>query len=75
MSMFKYVTDTAFELRQNIIDAADEAAKNEQWVALNNLFNALDTVTDLYIYMTRTEYEQQIADLKKKLEGVKNNDI
>ena len=74
MSMFKYVTDTAFELRQNIIDAADEAAGKEQWIALNNLFNALDTVTDLYIYMTRTEYEQRIKDLEKELEGVKKND-
>lgn len=71
MAVFKYVTDTTYELRQGIIDAADEAAKNEQWITLNNLFNALDTVTDLYIYMTRTEYEQQIADLKKELEGVK----
>ena len=73
-TMIEHVKDTVFEARQDIIDAADEAVKNEQWVALNNLFNALDTVTDLYVYMTRTEYEQQIADLKKELEGVRQSD-
>lgn len=74
MTMFEYAKDTVFELRQNIIDAADEAAENEQWIALNNLFDALETVTDLYINMTRAEYEQKIKDLEKELEGVKQND-
>lgn len=74
MTAFQYLKDTVFEVRQDILDAADEAVKNEQWVALNNLFNALDTVTDLYLYMTHTEYEQQIADLKKELEGVRQSD-
>ena len=73
-TMIEHVKDTVFEARQDIIDAADEAAKNEHWVELNNLFNALDTVTDLYIYITRTEYEQKIKDLEKELEGVKQND-
>lgn len=72
--MFEYVKDTVFEVRQNILDAADEAVKNEQWIALNNLFNALDTVTDLYVYMTRTEYEQRIKDLEKELKGVRQSD-
>ena len=74
MTQFQYAKDTVFELRQNIIDAADEAVENEQWIALNNLFDALETVTDLYINITRTEYEQKIKDLEKELKGVSNND-
>ena len=63
--MFEYVKDTAFELRQNIIDAADEALKHEQYITLVQLFDALDVVTDLYIHITRAEYEQRIKDLEK----------
>lgn len=71
MTQFEYTKDTVFELRQNIIDAADEAVENEQWTALVNLLDALETATDLYINMTQAEYEQKIKDLEKELEGVK----
>ena len=74
MTQFQYTKDTVFEVRQNILDAADEAIENEQWFTLQNLFDALETVTDLYIDMTRAEYEQKIKDLEKELKGVKQND-
>ena len=74
MTMFEYVKDTLFEVRQNIIDAADEALKHERYITLTQLFDALDTATDLYVHITRAEYEQRIKDLEKELEGVKKND-